>query len=118
MSLELFLNDDDWKDFLPDDARQVLMTVLDGTRKYRGSYIRSDDTKSAQLWCALIEMAKEVAYLKSELQHVKAPLQAIVSIGEAEKRKAMEKIVSEIITPASTENQEAIGKIVDSLARF
>lgn len=119
MALETFFNGkEDWKEFLSDEAKQRFMTVLDTTRPYRGAYFRADDIKTAQLWCALIEAVRRIELLESRLGSVEAPLQAIVSIGEAEKRKAIEKIISEIIKPVDLESQEATKKIVESLRRF
>ena len=119
MSLLSFSNgNEDWKEFLTEDTKQALANVLETTKNHRGAFFRADDMKSAQLWCALVEMSKEISYLKSRLSFIEAPLQAIVSIGEAEKRKAIERIVSEIIKPIDIESQEATRKLVDSLRTF
>ncbi len=116
--LNLSNGNEDWKEFLTDETKQTLANVLESTRDHRGAFFRADDIKSAQLWCALVELSKEISYIKSRLNLVEAPLQAIVSIGEAEKRKAIEKIISEIIKPIDIESQEATRKVVDALRSF
>lgn len=108
----------DWKDFLSDDARQVLEGLLASIKKHKGAYVQSDEVKIAQLWTALIEMKRELNETKEMLGKAAAPWQAIVEVGEAEKKKTIEKLVSEITKPTDTETQEATKKLVESLMKF
>ncbi len=109
---------EDWKEFLTDDAKQILASLLESTKKHKGAYIQSDDVKIAQLWSALIEMKKEIENMKAMVARVEGPFRAIVSVGEAAKKKAIEQLVSEIVRPTDMESQEATKKLVESLMKF
>ena len=108
----------DWKELLPPEAKEVLSEILDKTKKYRYAYTQADDIKIAQLWTALIELAKELKEVNKTLGKVEEPFKAIIEVGEKEKRKTIAKIVEEIIRPTDEETQEATKKLVDSLMKF
>ncbi|TAL47975.1 hypothetical protein EPN87_01695 [archaeon] len=107
-----------WKDFLTDDARETLEGLLAAARKHRGAYEQSDDKKVALLWSALIEMKKELEELKAHTCKLDEPFKAIVEVGESEKKKAIERLVTQIIKPVDQDSQEATQKLVDSLMDF
>ena len=69
-------------------------------------------------WTAIIELKKELEETNSLLRKVEGPFRAIISVGEAEKEKAIEKMISEIIKPTDEETQEATKKLVESLMKF
>jgi len=109
---------EDWKDFLSEDAKQTLVDIFEATRKHRGAYMQAEDVKNAQLWCAILELKKEIAGMSELLKRVEEPFKAIVAIGEAEKKKAIEAFVTEIIKPEEEEEKAATQKLVESLMKF
>ncbi len=111
-------NEKDWKDFLSEDSKQELSRIFDTTKNHRCAYMHAEDVKIAQLWCALVEMRKELNALTTLVKRVEEPFRAIVSIGEAEKRNAIERVVTEIMKPTEKEEREATQKLVDSLMKF
>jgi len=113
-----FEKEEDWKDFLASDAQQQLAELFENTKKHKGAYLQSGDVKIAQLWCALVEMKKEIEELKSAIEKVSAPFRAIAVVGDMEKKKAIQKLVSEIIRPTEEETTEATKRLVESLMKF
>lgn len=114
----MFEKEEDWKEFLSDDSKQILSEIFESAKKHRGAYVQARDVKNAQLWCALVELKKEIARMNELLSKIEAPFKAIVAIGEAEKKKAIEKFVSEIVRPEADEEKEATQKLVESLMKF
>jgi hypothetical protein len=108
----------DWKDFLSRDAQQILSELFENTRDYKGAYMQAEDVKVAQLWCALIEVMKECADVKRQLEMLKGPFRGIVEVGEAEKKKAIERIVRDVVKPMDEDSEEATRKLVESLMKF
>lgn len=108
----------DWKEHLSEEAQSILSRLLDMTKKYRYAYKQADDVKVAQLWTALVEIQKEIHELKEILGKIEEPFKVIVSVGEAEKRKAIERLVAEIVKPTDEETKKATQKLVDSLMKF
>jgi D-serine deaminase-like pyridoxal phosphate-dependent protein len=108
----------DWKECLSEEDKKVLEELIATTKRHRCAYLQADDVKVAQLWCALVEMRKELDNTKKLLGKIEEPFRAIVEVGEAEKRKAIEKIVSEIVKPTDKETEEATRKLVESLMKF
>jgi hypothetical protein len=109
---------EDWKNFLPDEARQVLMELLAATQKYRGAYVQAENSPVAHLWTALIDMKKDIDWMKDIIGRLEEPWKAIVSVGEAEKKHAIERLVAEIVKPTDQETQDATKKLVESLMKF
>lgn len=114
----VFQDKEDWKDFLSDDAKQILENIFNSAKKHKGAYTHADDVKIAQLWTALIELKKEMEDVKKVLGKVEEPFKAIVAAGEAEKRKTIERLVADLIRPTDEESQEATKKLVESLMKF
>lgn len=109
---------DDWKEYLTDEAKQALTDIFDAAKKHRGAYSNADDVKVAQLWAALIEMKNELDSLKKQVGLLEEPWKSIVEIGNLEKKKAVEKLVKELIKPIDEDGREATKKLVDSLMKF
>jgi len=109
---------EDWKDCLREDEKETLQKLLDGTKKFKCAFSKADDVKVAQLWCALLEIKREIDEIKGMLAKVEEPFKTIVEIGDMEKRRVIERIVSEIIKGYDKETQEATQKLVDSLMKF
>jgi hypothetical protein len=108
----------DWKEYLNEEAKKVLVELLQRAKNHKHAYEQADDVKIAQLWAAIVELKKDIDKLNALLGKIEEPFKAIVSIGEAEKRKAIERLVSEIIRPVDAETQEATKKLVESLMKF
>ncbi|GEM_PF-953811 len=118
MICNIFAQKRDWKNFLSNDAREILANVFDLTNKHRGAYLNADKKELAQLWCAIIELKKDLDEIKRILGKIEEPFKAIISIGEEEKRKAIERIISEIVKPTDQATQEATQKLINSLMNF
>lgn len=116
--MALFRKKKDWKDELNDEDKQVLSALLDSIKKHRCAYNSADDVKISQLWTALLEMKKELNKTNELLGKLQEPWKAIVSVGEEEKRKTVERLVQEIIKPVDETTQEATQKLVESLMKF
>ena len=110
--------EEDWKDFLSPEAQHILAGILESAKKHKGAYAQADDVKVAQLWTAIVELKKEMDEIKETLGKVTEPWKTVVSIGDAEKKKTIEKLVAEIIKPTNEESQEATKRLVDSLMKF
>jgi len=108
----------DWKNLLDDRTREELKELIDRAAKYRCAYSQADDVRIAQIWVALAEIAKDLKEIKEKLGKVEEPFKTIVEIGEEEKRKAIQRIIEEIIKPADKETQEVTRKLVDTLMKF
>ena len=114
----IFEKPEDWKEFLSEDAQKTLSELFDMTKKHKGAYMHAEDVKIAQLWCALVELRKQNAELIELVKRLEEPFRAIVSIGEAEKKKTIEKLMEEIVKPETEEEKEATQKLVESLMKF
>jgi len=112
-----FEEEKDWKELLSEDAKQILAELFDSTKKHRGAFMQAEDVKAAQLWCALAEVVKELKQTKEMAEKLSEPFRAIVEMGEAEKKKAIEKVVWDIIKPEPGQ-EEATKKLVESLMKF
>jgi hypothetical protein len=52
------------------------------------------------------------------LGKLEEPFKAIVAVGEAEKKRTIERVIAEIIKPTDEATQEATRKLVESLMKF
>lgn len=107
----------DWKELLSEEAKSELSKLLDLAKRHRPAYMQADDTRIAQIWSALIELSKEFKEMKDLVEKVSTPFRAIVEVGEREKRRTIERIVTEMIRPRE-EDKEVVQKLVDSLMKF
>ena len=110
--------EEDWKDFLAPEARNTLAEILNTTKRHKGAYMQSEDVKTAQLWCALVELKKQLESVQKVQTKLEEPFRAIVEVGEAEKRKAIERILREMIRPTDEASEDATNKLVESLMKF
>ncbi len=108
----------DWKDNLNDDAQVILSGLIESTKKHRCAYCSADDVKIAQLWTALLEIKKQLDETTSLIKKVEMPFRAIIEVGEEEKKKTIERIVSEIVKPTDEATHDATKKLVESLMKF
>jgi uroporphyrinogen-III decarboxylase len=109
--------EDDWKELLAPEDQDVISDLLDSAKRHRGAFMHADDVKVSQLWCALIEMKKELEETRILVRRAEAPFKDMVSMAEIEKRKTVEKLVRDMIR-AEPDKEEVLQKLVDSLMRF
>jgi hypothetical protein len=114
----MFNDKNDWKECLNEEDKKILEELITVVKRHKCAYSQADDVKVAQLWCALVELKKELDSTKAMLGKLEEPFKAIVEVGEAEKKKAIERIISEIVKPTDKETQEATQKLVESLMKF
>ncbi len=66
----LFRIVDDWKQFLPPEDETRLNAILRHVARHRNAYRSAKDVKTAQLWCAVLEMRKENIALHRRLKRI------------------------------------------------
>jgi hypothetical protein len=66
----LFKVVDDWKQNLHPEDEVRLNEILRNVTKHRAAYRTSKDVKTAQLWCALLELKKENKALYNKLARI------------------------------------------------
>lgn len=108
----------DWKECLDPKTKEVLRELIERTSYHRCAYNHAEDVRIAQVWVALAEITKDLKEIKEMLGKIEQPFRAIIDIGEAEKRKTIEKIVEEILRPTDEPTKEATKKLVDTLMKF
>jgi len=109
---------EDWKLKLSQDAQKILSELLEKAKKHECAYLQADDVKVAQVWSALIELVKEFEEIKKRVEVLVEPFKQIVEVGEVEKRKAIRKVVEELVKPTTKEKEEVVSKLVDALMKF
>ncbi len=110
---------EDWKTNIDDpEDKMILLDLLNSTKRHRYAYMNAEDVKIAQLWTALIELKKEISKTNELLGQLKNPWNAIVQVGDNEKKKTIKSLVEEIIKPVDQTTQEATNKLVESLMNF
>lgn len=108
---------EDWKELLDESDQEILAQLLDSTKNHKCAFTHAEDVKVAQLWCALIEMKREMGKLCELVARVEQPFRAIVEIGEVEKKRAIDRMVREILKP-EPEHEEQTKRLVESLMKF
>ena len=107
----------DWKELLTESDQEILAQLLDSTKNHKCAFMHGEDVKVAQLWCALVEMKKEMNRLGELVTKVEEPFLAMVEMGEVEKRKTIDRMVRDLLKP-EPDQEEATRKLVDSLMKF
>ena len=113
-----FEEEKDWKEFLAPESQQTLAEIFESAKKHKGAYMQANDVKIAQLWCAVLELKRDLKTLQEQVEKVSKPFKAIATVGEAEKRRAIHKLISDIVKPTEEETSEATKRLVDSLMKF
>jgi len=108
----------DWKELLDEQTKQTLKEILQKTQLYLPALRAAEDARIAQLWLAVALLKKELDEKTKLLEVAVQPWKAIVEIGNAEKRRTIEKIIADIIQPKDKEQKEIVDKLVDSLMKF
>lgn len=109
---------EDWKECLQPEDQQVLADILNATKRHKCAYCQAEDVKVAQLWCALVEMKKKLDEVSKSQKILEEPFRAIVEVGEAEKKKAIERVIREMVRPTDESSEQATKKLVESLMKF
>lgn len=113
----MFEDEKDWKECLAEEDQQVLAGLFEKARRHKCAYCSAEDVKVAQLWCALVEMKKEMDEQAKLVNKAAAPFRAIVEMGEVEKKKTIERLVRDMLRP-EPDKEDATRKLVDSLMKF
>jgi len=85
----LFRTVNDWKQLLNVDDEERLNEVLRRVSRHRGAYKNSDEIKIAQLWCAVLELAKQNFILQKRVNLIDDVFMAIY---EKHKKRELEEI--------------------------
>ena len=91
----LFKVIDDWKQNLPPEDEVRLNDIIKNVSKYRSAFRTSKDVKSAQLWCAVLELRKEnqAMYRKMKrLQTIVDGFADVVKKADAEDKSILESL--------------------------
>ena len=110
--------EEDWKEFLVPEAQKTLADLLNAAKRHKAAYMQAEDVKVAQLWAALVEMKNELDCVKRSQVMVEGPFRAIVEMGEREKRRAIERMIRDMLKPEDEGAEDATQKLVDSLMKF
>ena len=113
----IFDEERDWKECLSEEDQQVLAGLFEKARKHKCAYCGAEDVKVAQLWCAILEMKKDLDIQAAMIEKTAQPFRAIVEMAEVEKRKTVDRLVREMLRP-EPDKEEATRKLVDSLMKF
>lgn len=106
-----------WTELLREDSKAILNEIIDKTKFHRAAYTSTEDTKIAQIWCAIIELKRDIENLRKDINAALEPFKKIVEYGEEEKRKAIENVISSLIK--EIENKEKIAKeVTNSLLKI
>lgn len=63
----LFKSEKDWKQLLPPEDEERLNEILKRAARNRGAYRNADEVKTAQLWCAILEIYRQNLVLQRRL---------------------------------------------------
>jgi len=108
----------DWKECLPEEIREKVKKAIEETLPYACAVMQAKDAKIAQLWVAIALLKKELEEKSKLLEIATKPWKAIVEIGEVEKKRTIEKIVTDLIQPKDKDQKEIVDKLVESLMKF
>lgn len=85
----LFTSTKDWKQYLTAEDEERLNEILRKVSKYRGAYKNSDEIKIAQLWCTILDLRKENAFLHKKIDRLEDLLEGMFSKIRKEERDKM-----------------------------
>ncbi len=89
----------DWKSNLSEGDKEALREVLEMSNKHKYAFMEGEDPRIAQLWCAFLEMKKELEKMKAEQDKSQIFFKYVSELGEQEKKKAMERALRELLRP-------------------
>jgi uroporphyrinogen-III decarboxylase len=108
----------DWKECLPEEIREKVKKAIEETLPYSCAVIQSKDARIAQLWVAIALLKKELEEKTKLIEIAVKPWKSIVEMGEIEKRKTIERIVTDLLQPKDKDQKEIVDKLVESLMKF
>ncbi|MFH1420821.1 MAG: hypothetical protein ABIG30_02530, partial [Candidatus Aenigmatarchaeota archaeon] len=66
----LFTRTSEWKGFLSIADEKALNELLERVAAYRPAYKNADEVKTAQLWCATLELQKQNQKLQERIRRL------------------------------------------------
>ena len=60
----------EWKTLLGSEDEQKLNELIKSVARHRDAYSKAENTKVAQLWCAMLEMKKQQEELENRLSRL------------------------------------------------
>ena len=114
----LFGDEKDWKEFLCGNAQVELAELIERAKQHKCAYGQADDVKVAQVWCALVEVSRQVKAIEERLDRSEVAFKGIAEMGEIAKRQALRDKVSELLKAKNKEEKDQVEKIVDVLMEF
>lgn len=93
----MFGKTEDWKEMLAFDDKNVLANLIEMGKRHKIAYMHDDEkVLTAQLWCALIEMKKEIDSMKGKLANANVLSDVIIEKGNLAKKESVKSIVANI----------------------
>lgn len=83
----LFTSTKDWKQYLTAEDEERLNEILKRVSKYRGAYKNAEEIKIAQIWCTVLELRKENAFLQKKIERLEDILEGMFSKIRKEERE-------------------------------
>lgn len=74
-----------WKKYLNVDDETLLNKVIEEVAKYRSAYKNAEDVKTAQLWCAILNIEKKIQRLDARMRKIELIFEAIAQRMEEER---------------------------------
>lgn len=90
----LFKTNKNWKQFLSPKDEERLNEIILEIAKYRGAYKNAEEVKIAQLWCAVLELKKQIAFVYAKTKRLEEFFDLIKQKFEDEKKNKNEIIKS------------------------
>ena len=116
--MALFGEERDWKEFMCGPAQEIIAELIERAKVHRCAYMQADDVKVAQLWSALTEVFKDLKELQARVARMERAFKAIETIGDIQKRKALEERIIDVLRAKGEDEKEQARKIVDVLMEF
>ena len=90
----LFKSSKNWKSYLSPKDEERLNEILLEVAKYRGAYKNADEVKIAQLWCAILELKKQLALIYAKTKRLEEFFDALKRKFEEEEKGKRELVES------------------------
>lgn len=114
----LFGEEKDWKELLCGNAQVELAEIIERAKQHKCAYMQADDVKVAQVWCALVEVSRQVKSLEERVEKSEVAFKAMSEMGELAKRQALSEKVSDLLKAKNKDERDQVDKIVDVLMEF
>jgi len=77
-----------WTDKVDGSLKKVLKTLILESRKQKDAFLKADDPKVGQVWCAVAELGKQVVELNMKLNYLE---KALVDVSNKKVKKKVKK---------------------------